>query len=104
MSDAGETTYGLVVSFAGLYPTMAEEHAFVQGVEFGQLWHQMSAGREAEIELTTHEANREIIARAAAAKGWELESKPSGTPTWDYTRLTKKKALDRPNPHGLRAV
>jgi hypothetical protein len=95
--------YALVLSFSGLYPTMPEEHAFVHGVQFGELWHRMSRGDEAEIEATTHEANREVIARAAAAKGWELEVKPSGTPTWDFTTLRKVKTA-RPNPHGLRAV
>ena len=98
-----EATFGLVLSFSGLYPTMPEEHAFVHGVEFGQLWHRMSSGDEAEIETTTHTENREVIARAAAAKGWEVECTPSGTPTWDFTKLCKVRA-ERPNPHGLRAV
>ena len=103
MSDDNETTYGLVLSFRGLYATMPEEHAFVHGFEMGGLWHRMENGTEAEIGITTHEANREVIARAAAAKGWELECKPSGTPTWDYTTLRKTKA-EKPNPHGLRVV
>ena len=102
-NEAADTSYGLVLSLSGLYPSIQEEHAFVHGVEFGQLWHRMSSGREAEIELATHEANREVIARAAAAKGWALECKPSGTPTWDFTTLRKTKT-ERPNPHGLRAV
>lgn len=102
MSD-DETTYGLVLSFSGLYETMPEEHAFVHGVEFGQLWARMASGAEAEIETTTHEANREVIARAAAAKGWELDCTPSGTPTWDFTTLRKVRA-EKPNPHGLRVV
>jgi hypothetical protein len=50
-----------------------------------------------------HEKNREVIARAAAAKGWEVECKPSGTPTWDFTTLRKVRA-EKPNPHGLRVV
>lgn len=102
MSDE-ETSYGLVLSFFGLYPTMPEEHAFVHGVEFGGLWARMSSGAEAEIEATTHEANREVIARAAAAKGWEVECHSSGTATWDYTKLRKIKS-ERGNPHGLRVV
>lgn len=60
-----ETSYDLVLSFSGLYETMPEEYAFVHGVEFGQLWSRMASGAEAEIEVTTHEANREVIARAA---------------------------------------
>lgn len=103
MTDA-EANYGLVVSFSGLHATPAEERAFVYGVEFGMLWARMRSGDEAEIEMTTHEANRAVIERAAASQGWHLDRKPSGTPTWDFTKLTKAKALDRPNPHGLRAV
>lgn len=99
-----DTTYGLVVSFSGLHPTPEAERAFVYGVEFGMLWSRMRSGKEAEIETTTHEANRVVIERAAAAEGWHLDRQPSGTPTWDFTKLTKAKALDRPNPHGLRAV
>lgn len=103
MSELVQAGYDLVLSFSGLYQTMPEEHAFVHGVEFGQLWARMEAGAEAEIETVTHEANREIIARAAAAKGWELERKPSDTPTWDFTTLRKARA-EKANPHGLRVV
>lgn len=103
MADDTETSYGLVLSFEGLYPTMPEEHAFVHGVEFGQLWQRMSEGYEAEIETTTHEKNRDVIARAAAAEGWEVECKPSGTPAWDFTTLRKVRA-EKPNPHGLRVI
>lgn len=103
MAEDTETSYGLVLSFTDLYPTMPEEHAFVHGVEFGELWSRMSSGAEAEIETTTHEKNREVIARAAAAKGWEVECKPSGTPTWDFTTLRKVR-VEKSNPHGLRVV
>lgn len=104
MSDDSSTSYGLVVSFSGLYQTMPEEHAFVHGVEFGRIWHRMSSGAEAEIEETTHVENRTVIERAAASQGWHAEIKPSGTLGWDYAKLTKTKTLDRPNPHGLRVV
>jgi hypothetical protein len=101
MSD-DDTTYDLVLSFSGLYPTMEQEHAFFDGVEFGQIWARMSSGAEAEIETTTHETNREVIARAAAAKGWTVECKPV-TAGWDSTTLRKVRA-EKPNPHGLRVV
>lgn len=90
--QTNEPAYSLVLSFDGLYPTMAEERAFVHGFAFSKLWERMSAGKEAVIEESTHEANREIIARAAATKDWELTCKPSGTPTWDFTTLRKVKA------------
>ena len=104
MSGADETGYGLLVSFSGIHSTPEEDRAFVYGVEFGMLWSRMQSGKEAVIKATTHEANRVVIARAAASQGWHLECKPSGTPTWDSTTMTKKKAFDRPNPHGLRAI
>ncbi len=88
MDEQGqEGIYSLVLSFANLYPTMPEEHAFVHGVEFGGLWARIANGAEAEIEMTTHEHNREVIARAAAAKGWDLECNPSGVEGWDFTTL-----------------
>lgn len=43
------------------------EHAFVHGVEFGQLWQRMRSGTESEISGTFHTANREVIERACAA-------------------------------------
>lgn len=98
-----EAAYGLVLSFDGLYPTMAEEHAFVNGVEFGQLWHRIRAGREAEIDETVHAANRTTIERAAASQGWQAEFKDTGEPTWLFVTLRKVRA-ERQNPHGLRAV
>lgn len=101
--DQNETAYGLVLSFDGLYPTMAEEHAFVHGVEFGRLWHRMRSGQEAEIEETVHAANRPTIERAAASQGWEVEFKDAGEPTWLFATLRKVKS-ERPNPHGLRVV
>ena len=102
MSD-DETQYGLVLSFSGLYQTMPEEHAFVHGVEFGQLWFRMSSGDEAEIDTVTHTENRTVIERAAAAKGWEAEIKASDVTGWDYTKLKKVRA-EKLNPHGLRVI
>jgi hypothetical protein len=104
MSDAEETSYGLVVSFSDLYPTMEQEHAFVHGVEFGGLWERMRSGTEAEIAVTTHAANRTVIQRAAASQGWDVECRPTDVEGWDFTVLRKTKALDKPNPHGLRVV
>ncbi len=103
MSDSPDVGYGLVLSFAGLYPTMPEEHAFVHGVELGKLYEQMTAGLVAEIETVTHAENREIIARAAASLGWELECTPSEVAGWDLTKLAKTR-VSRPNPHGLRVA
>lgn len=102
MSD-GEGGYELVLSWSGLFKTIEEEHAFTHGFAFSQLWSRMSDGNEAEIEETTRVENRAVIARAAAAKGWELEVKPSDTTGWDFTKLVKVRA-EKPNPHGLRVV
>lgn len=104
MTNEDETpSYGLVLSFSGLYPTMPEERAFVHGVEFGQIWLRMSSGEEAEIETVTHTENRTVIERAAAAKGWDAEIKPSDVTGWDLTKLVKVRA-EKLNPHGLRVV
>ena len=101
MSDdtkEGESEYGLVVSFAGQPPE------FVYGFELGGIWQRMKSGQEAEISVTTHTVNREILQRMAVADGWRCDIKASEVDGWDYTELTKTKKLDRPNPHGLRVV
>ena len=106
MADDEEGGYSLVLSFSDLYLTMAEEHAFCHGVEFAGLWHRMRDGREAEIEATTHRANRAIIERAAAKEGWQVEfipTPPEVSDDWDVTVL-RKVASERANPHGLRVV
>lgn len=95
--------YSLVVSFSNLYPTMPEEAAFCHGVEFGGLWRDMTQGSKAEIKATTHAVNRTVIARAAAAQGWELSVRGSEIDGWDYTVL-RKVAAARSNPHGLHVV
>lgn len=101
--DTMEGGYSLVLSFAGLYPTMAEEHAFCHGVEFAGLYHKMREGQSAEIDATTHPENRTIIERAAAKEGWDVEFKPSLVEGWEHTKLTKRRPV-RDNPHGLRVV
>ena len=105
-SDYSAGGYRLVLSFDGLYPTMAEEHAFCHGVEFAGLWQRMRAGQEAEIEATTHRANRTIIERAAAKEGWQVEfipTPPEVSDDWDVAVLRKVRS-ERDNPHGLRVV
>ena len=87
MTTEDELGYAMVLSFSELYQTMPEERAFCHGVEFGEIWHRMSTGNEAEIEKTTHTENREVIARAAAAKGWDVEVAPSNRTGWDFTTL-----------------
>lgn len=96
------TGYTLVLSFEGLFSELAEEKAFVYGVEFGQLLQRMRT--ETYIEETFNSENRRIIQRAAAAYGWEFDWKPSGTRGWDYVTLTKGAPLEQPNPMGLRVV
>lgn len=94
-----EAEYGLVVSFPDASPN------FVHGFEAGSIWEKMCAGHDAEIELSAHVENREVIQRMAVAEGWEVESKPSGVDGWDTVKLTKTRAApERPNPHGLRVV
>lgn len=99
-----ETGYSLELSFANLYPTMDEEHAFVQGVEFGRILFLMDGGATTEICTNTRMENRTVIARAAAAYGWDASIQPSGTPGWDITLLTKRQAPAISNPRGLRIV
>lgn len=109
MSDGQSTGFGLVLSFSGLYPTMAEEHAFVHGVEFGKLWERMVGGSESEIEGTFHAANRMIIERASASQGWDCEIRDatdeagSSYSEWLFVKLTKTRAA-KPNPHGLKVI
>jgi len=104
MSDG----YGLLVSFAGLPFGDNAEHAFVHGVEFGQLWQRMRSGSEAEIEGTFHSVNRMAIERAAAAEGWicEFSDVADETKTFDgwVNAKLRKVATAKPNPHGLRVV
>jgi hypothetical protein len=96
-------SYGLVLSFSGLYQTMPEEHAFVHGVEFGGLWARMWAGTEAEIEETVHATNRQIIERAAASQNWTCQFKLTDYPEWQVVAMTKC-GVAKNNPHGLRVV
>jgi hypothetical protein len=103
MSDQPEGGYSLLLSFEGLYPSMEEEHAFVHGVEFNEIWRRMRDGKEAEIETATHVENRKIICRAAASQGWDAEIAPSGIEGWDTTKLRKVRP-ERHNPHGLRLI
>lgn len=106
---SNNTGYDLVVSFSGLYATMPEEHAFVNGCEFGQLWNRMTNGSEAEIEGTFHAANRTVIERACTSQGWDVaftDSKDDSGQSYDewvFAKLKKVKAAS-PNPHGLRIV
>lgn len=94
--------YSMILSLANLYPTVAEEHAFIHGLEFGGIYGRMRSGNEAEIEETTHVANREVFQRAAAAEGWTIEVTPH-CDTWDQTKLIKTGEA-KSNPHGLRVV
>lgn len=102
-------SWGLLLSFSGLYPTMPEEHAFVHGFEFGEIWTRMRGGHEAEIEGTFHTANRTILERACAAGGWNIEidgcTDESGKTygEWMTVKMQKAKAASA-NPHGLRVV
>lgn len=98
-----QTSYGLVVGFSGLYPTEAEEFAFVHGVEFGRLWHRMRDGHEAEMEETVHAVNRAVIERACASQGWDVEFRDTSEPSWLFVTLRKARP-EKHNPHGLRAV
>ena len=101
MSDdaEGNVGYGLIVSFPD------ESASFVNGFEAGALWNRLTGGAEAEISLTTHTENREVIARMADAQGWDVEVTTSQVQGWDFTKLEKTKpARERPNPHGLRLV
>lgn len=64
-----------------------------------------TSGFMAEFSMTTHAANREVIARMAEVEGWTVETKPSEVEGWDYTDLQKSRsAPERSNPHGLRVV
>mgnify|MGYP001766175378 CR=1 FL=1 len=101
MSDG--SGYELVLSFAGLDFGANAEHAFVHGFEAGQIWQRMMAGREAEIDLTCHAANRVLLERAAASQGWalEIDELPDCGGTYIHVKLAKKTA-PRGNPHGLR--
>jgi hypothetical protein len=101
--DTEQQSWGLVLSFTGLNYGETTEHAFVYGFEVGGIYERMKSGREAEIETTVHAINEEIYRRAAAAEGWGIEIKPSGTDGWSELKLTKKRAAVV-NPNGLRVV
>jgi hypothetical protein len=96
MSESG---YSLIVSFPD------QSASFVHGFEAGKLDTAMACGVWADIEVTTHTENHEVIRRLAIAQGWEVEFKPSDVDGWEYATLKKtKKAPEKPNPHGLRVV
>lgn len=95
--------FGLVVSFSGLPFGDNTEHAFVHGVEFGQLWQRMCSGTESEISGTFHTANRDVIERACAAEGWTVEVKPTDYDEWIEATISKTTKA-RTNPRGLRVV
>lgn len=101
MRSAGgncDKEYGLLVSFPD------DSHSFVHGFEAGQTWQKMEAGDVAEIEVTTHVKNREVMRRMAGALGWEIEV-TTATEEWDNTKMIKRRPeRSRPNPHGLRVV
>jgi hypothetical protein len=91
--------YGLMVAFTD------ESPSFVHGYEAGMLWERMRSGAVAEIEMTTHTENRDVIQRMATADGWDYEIKASGVEGWDQISLRKiKPTSQRLNPHGLRVV
>lgn len=110
MSDSSNNSaYGIVMSFSGLFATMPEEHAFVNGCEFGQLWSRMTSGMAAEIEGTFRAANRTVIERACASQGWNVEfteakdDAGNSYDEWVFAKLEKVKGASH-NPHGLRVV
>lgn len=98
-----EEGWGLVLSFAGLYATIEEEHAFVHGFEFREIYADMKANKMLTIERTAHVENRKVIERAAAALGWSFEATPSESSGWDCIKLVRVRP-ERNNPHGLKVV
>jgi hypothetical protein len=69
--------YKLLISFDGLYPTMAEEHAFVHGYEAGGINARLIAG-ETPFDTTVHEENRSVLQRSADARGYTVAFTPLG--------------------------
>ena len=104
MSDDtdGEETYGLVLSFDGLFATYEQERAFVLGFEFARVYGKMRAGDEADLTETVHVENRTIIERACGAEGWAMDVQ-SEDDCWLGIALRKVKSA-KLNPHGLRIV
>lgn len=97
-----DNSWGLVLSFTGLDFGETTEHAFVHGVEFGQILQRMLESREAEIEQLIHTINCTAIERACAAQGWSAEFRDMAD---GYTTaVLRKTSAARPNPHGLRVV
>jgi hypothetical protein len=81
MSDEqkdGNASYGLLVSFSGLYPTQVEEHAFVHGHETGEIWADLKRGVAAE--RTVHAENQTVLERMAVALGYAVEFAPTSPP------------------------
>ncbi|MEO1206415.1 MAG: hypothetical protein AAFV45_08780 [Pseudomonadota bacterium] len=103
--DRDGSSYGLIISFAGLHKTDAEEIAFVHGVEFGGIYGRMNSDNENEIEETVHAANRIAFERAAAAMGWDVTFEATTPPTDEWLEMSAKKVRPaRRNPNGLRVV
>ena len=95
--DEHKDEWGLLVSFTD------ESQSFVAGFEAGGVWSRMRSGNEAEIELSTHTENREVLQRMACAEGWDIVIEPTAIDGWDTTQLTKRHGRQN-NPRGLRIV
>ena len=92
-----EAEFGLVVAFPDA------SASFCHGFEAGGLWEKMLRGDAADLSLTTHSDNREVIRRMAESQGWLLETKPTSVEGWDETKLTKAVPARR-NPYGFKVV
>lgn len=86
MTDENEMS--LLVSF----PDQSE--SFVLGFEAGQIWQEIEGEGKLVIDrgfsegLPVHTDNITVIQNMARARGYEIQTKPSGTEGWTGIRLS----------------
>lgn len=85
----GEVGWKPLVSFAGVYKTQAEEHAYVHGHETGGIWFRMN--HDPEFEQTVHAVNIPILERMGAALGVSVEIIRMAAPYDTYAEATFKR-------------
>lgn len=90
MSDnETDAQYGLVVSFSGLYSTIEEERAFVNGYEAGEVGTMLDPQNpNMVVERTVHTANEGVLRRMAKAFGWGVVFTPTEPPTKGWSVAT----------------
>ena len=84
--NSGE--WSLVLKF----PDASE--SFVNGFEAGMIWEKMQSADKRDInktiEMTVHEANRELYEAMATKLGWSIKTRSTTVEGWIYLTLRRQ--------------